>query len=112
MQCVSEDDTQPHYILREFLLQNSKDPGQEARCIHQFHFKAWPDHGVPSDPTTVLSFLKDVNDRQNSHKQNATTSEIGPVVVHCSAGIGRTGTFIVIDILLNVLEVEGYKCCE
>ena len=107
LQCVSEDDSKSHYILREFLLQNSEDPGQEARCIHQFHFKAWPDHGVPSDPTTVLNFLKDVNDRQNFHMQKSTSSKIGPVVVHCSAGIGRTGTFIVIDILLNVLEVEG-----
>jgi len=107
LQCVSEDDSKPHYILREFLLQNSEDPGQEARCIHQFHFKAWPDHGVPSDPSTVLSFLKDVNDRQNSHVEMNKSTKIGPVVVHCSAGIGRTGTFIVIDILLNVLEVEG-----
>ena len=93
--------------MREFLLQNSEDPGQEARCIHQYHFKAWPDHGVPSDPSTVLNFLKDVNDRQHSHSLKCTSSKIGPVVVHCSAGIGRTGTFIVIDILLNVLEVEG-----
>lgn len=107
MQCVAEDNTKPHYVLREFLLQNSEDPGQEARCIHQFHFKAWPDHGVPSDPTTVLNFLKDVNDRQSYHVDKNTSSKVGPVVVHCSAGIGRTGTFIVIDILLNVLEIDG-----
>ena len=107
MQCVAEDDSKSHYILREFLLQNSEDTGAEARCIQQFHFKAWPDHGVPSDPTTVLSFLKDVNDRQAYHLQQNTSSNIGPIVVHCSAGIGRTGTFIVIDILLNVLEAEG-----
>ena len=107
LQCVSVDDTKPHYVLREFLLQNSEDTGAEARCIHQFHFKAWPDHGVPADPTTVLSFLKDVNDRQSYHLQQNSSSNIGPVVVHCSAGIGRTGTFIVIDILLNVLEIEG-----
>ena len=107
LQCVSEDDSKPHYILREILLQNSEDPGAEARCIHQFHFKAWPDHGVPSDPTTVLNFLKDVNDKQAYHLQQNASSNIGPIVVHCSAGIGRTGTFIVIDILLNVLEAEG-----
>ncbi|XP_065890896.1 tyrosine-protein phosphatase non-receptor type 11-like isoform X1 [Dysidea avara] len=102
LQCVSEDSTQGHYILREFLLQSAVDPGQEPRRVFQFHFKAWPDHGVPADPSTVLSFLKDVNDRQKSYSPN-----VGPIVVHCSAGIGRTGTFIVIDILLNVLEVEG-----
>jgi len=102
LQCVSEDTSQGHYILREFLLQSAVDPGQEPRRVYQYHFKAWPDHGVPADPSTVLNFLQDVNDRQNSFSPG-----VGPVVVHCSAGIGRTGTFIVIDILLNVLVTEG-----
>ena len=90
--------------MREFILQHS---GQEARSIHQFHFKAWPDHMGLSDPNTLLSLLDDVNDQQGYYMHKNGTSKVGPIVVHGSAGIGRTGTFIVIDILLNVLKAEG-----
>lgn len=63
--------------------------------------KAWPDHGVPSDPGCVLNFLHDVNKRQED------IPSAGPVVVHCSAGIGRTGTFIVIDMILDQIKRQG-----
>ncbi|PSN51601.1 Tyrosine-protein phosphatase non-receptor type 11 [Blattella germanica] len=66
--------------------------------------KAWPDHGVPSDPGCVLNFLHDVNARQD------TVSGAGPVLVHCSAGIGRTGTFIVIDMILDQIKRLGLDC--
>ena len=49
----------------------------EARSIYQFHYTGWPDHGVPDDPSSVLTILEDVNIRQD-HIQEA-----GPVVVHC-----------------------------
>jgi tyrosine-protein phosphatase non-receptor type 11 len=66
-----------------------------------FGAQAWPDHGVPSDPGCVLNFLHDVNARQESIRC------AGPVLVHCSAGIGRTGTFIVIDMILDQIERQG-----
>lgn len=65
------------------------------------NFQAWPDHGVPSDPGCVLNFLHDVNKRQED------IPSAGPVVVHCSAGIGRTGTFIVIDMILDQIKRQG-----
>ena len=65
------------------------------------HEQAWPDHGVPADPGCVLNFLHDVNTRQSS------VINAGPVVVHCSAGIGRTGTFIVIDMIIGQIERRG-----
>lgn len=74
--------------------------------------QAWPDHGVPADPGCVLNFLHDVNARQDSialslasNNQNAPC--IGPILVHCSAGIGRTGTFIVIDMILDQIKRHG-----
>ena len=73
--------------------------------MFHFHFKAWPDHGVPQDPGTVLGFLHDINTKHEELVNKGTCP--GPMVVHCSAGIGRTGTFIVIDILLNVMEHQG-----
>lgn len=66
--------------------------------------QAWPDHGVPADPGCVLNFLHDVNTRQSS------AANAGPVIVHCSAGIGRTGTFIVIDMIIGQIERRGILC--
>ena len=86
-------------------------PSQESegRRIYQYHFKAWPDHGVPHDPGAVLGFLQDVNLRQNTLSDEGVSP--GSIVVHCSAGIGRTGTFIVIDILLNLITFQGVCVC-
>ncbi|XP_063606956.1 tyrosine-protein phosphatase non-receptor type 11-like isoform X3 [Penaeus indicus] len=89
------------YILREFLV--SKDSQPERKIFH-YHFTAWPDHGVPSDPGCVLNFLHDVNKRQEE------ITSAGPIVVHCSAGIGRTGTFIVVDMILDQIKRQGLDC--
>lgn len=90
------------YILREFLL--SKEGESDSRKLFHYHFTAWPDHGVPSDPGCVLNFLHDVNRCQES------IPELGPIVVHCSAGIGRTGTFIVIDTIVERIKKQGLDC--
>ncbi|XP_041347942.1 receptor-type tyrosine-protein phosphatase epsilon-like [Gigantopelta aegis] len=77
------------YITREFRL--STDQGATTQIVKMFHFTTWPDHGVPSAPA-LLGFWKQVKKDSES---------CGPVVVHCSAGIGRTGTFIGLDYLVN-----------
>lgn len=97
--------TNPHYILREYLVHHDSSEDTDGRHICQFHFKAWPDHGVPHDPGTVLGFLSDVTLRQSMLASEGLSP--GPIVVHCSAGIGRTGTFIVIDILINLIAYQG-----
>lgn len=97
--------TNPNYIMREFLVHHEDDADSDGRVITQFHFKAWPDHGVPHDPGAVLGFLQDVNLKQSTLDEDG--HEMGPIVVHCSAGIGRTGTFIVVDILLNLIGFQG-----
>ena len=97
--------TNQNYIMRMFLVHHEDDGDNEGRRIVQFHFKAWPDHGVPHDPGAVLGFLQDVNLQQSTLAEN--DQEMGPIVVHCSAGIGRTGTFIVVDILLNLIGFQG-----
>lgn len=99
-----KETTNPHYILREFLVHHDSEDS-EGRHISQFHFKAWPDHGVPHDPGTVLGFLSDVTLKQSTLASEGLSP--GPIVVHCSAGIGRTGTFIVIDILINLITYQG-----
>lgn len=94
------------YILRELLLIREPNDGklEDPRKMYQFHFQTWPDYGVPADPGSVLNFLHMVNAQQEA------ITGAGPIVVHCSAGIGRTGTFIVIDILLNQIKTHGFDC--
>ncbi|XP_039278631.1 tyrosine-protein phosphatase corkscrew [Nilaparvata lugens] len=112
---VSQSST-ADYTLREFLVTYKN----HARTVYHYHFQAWPDHGVPSDPGCVLNFLHDVNARQDSLVEAGEGSGAGPgageacgagpVVVHCSAGIGRTGTFIVIDMILDQIKRQGIDC--
>lgn len=94
------------FIYRELeLAREDKDGKIEGpRSIFHYHFLPWPDYGVPTDPGSVLNFLNIVNTKQDSIK------DAGPVIVHCSAGIGRTGTFIVIDIILNQIKLYGLEC--
>ncbi|XP_052714070.1 tyrosine-protein phosphatase non-receptor type 11-like isoform X3 [Crassostrea angulata] len=94
------------YIIRELEVWKINKDGkrEETRRVYQFHFLTWPDYGVPTDPGCVLNFLNVVNAQQDKIK------DAGPIVVHCSAGIGRTGTFIVIDIILNQIKMYGLEC--
>ncbi|XP_031558481.1 tyrosine-protein phosphatase non-receptor type 11-like [Actinia tenebrosa] len=89
----------PDYILSQFEL--TTDDDFIPRTIHHFHYTGWPDHGVPKDPSPVLSILHEVDVKQKS------IHGAGPIVVHCSAGIGRTGTFIVIDSLIHLIKEQG-----
>ena len=68
---------------------------KDMREVKQFHFTTWPDHGVPEFPTAMLAMIRCV---RAHHDMQLDT---GPMVVHCSAGVGRTGTFIVIDTMLQ-----------
>ncbi|XP_078507632.1 tyrosine-protein phosphatase non-receptor type 6-like isoform X2 [Lissotriton helveticus] len=76
----------------------------EVRDIWHYQFLSWPDHGVPGEPGGVLSFLDEIN-RVQEQEPNA-----GPIIVHCSAGIGRTGTIIVIDMLMDMINTTGLDC--
>ncbi|KAM3619127.1 uncharacterized protein V6R79_003378 [Siganus canaliculatus] len=84
------------YCVRTFAL--CKNSSSEKRKVRQFQFMAWPDHGVPGYPTTTLAFVRRVRAHNPSHS--------GPTVVHCSAGVGRTGCFIVIDSMLERMKHE------
>ncbi|XP_014088351.2 tyrosine-protein phosphatase non-receptor type 61F isoform X1 [Bactrocera oleae] len=72
-----------------------------SREILQFHYTTWPDFGIPSSPVAFLQFLKQVRD------SGALDADVGPAVVHCSAGIGRSGTFCLVDCCLVLIEKEG-----
>uniref|UniRef100_A0A5S6QAL2 protein-tyrosine-phosphatase n=1 Tax=Trichuris muris TaxID=70415 RepID=A0A5S6QAL2_TRIMR len=86
-----------YYTLR--LIQICRVGQSEWRDVRHLQFTAWPDHGVPEHPTAFLMFLK--------HVKSVNPPESGPIIVHCSAGVGRTGALIVVDIMLDRLRYEN-----
>ncbi len=75
-------------------------PDEEALKITQYHFTSWPDHGVPKFATSLISFIRRV---QKGHNKDLGRA----LLVHCSAGVGRTGTFITLDAMLE--RIKGDK---
>ncbi|XP_017160574.1 receptor-type tyrosine-protein phosphatase eta isoform X6 [Poecilia reticulata] len=87
------------WTIRDFDIKNVKTT--EVRSVRHFHFTAWPDHGVPETTELLISFRHLVREHMNQYSRNS------PTVVHCSAGVGRTGTFIAIDRLIFQIEREN-----
>ncbi|TRY59646.1 hypothetical protein DNTS_027387, partial [Danionella cerebrum] len=88
------------YTIRKFFVQHHAAEGcRPPRLVTQLHFTSWPDFGVPLSPIGMLKFLKKVKSVNPAHA--------GPIIVHCSAGVGRTGTFIVIDAMMDMMHAEG-----
>lgn len=88
-----------HWAERTFKLTDTSNG--ESREVLQFHYTTWPDFGVPSSPNAFLEFLRAVR-TSGSLEETA-----GPAIVHCSAGIGRSGTFCLVDSCLVLIDREG-----
>ncbi|XP_055966665.1 receptor-type tyrosine-protein phosphatase C isoform X2 [Sorex fumeus] len=88
----------PDYIIQKMNITNKKEKTNGREVTH-IQFTSWPDHGVPDDPHLLLKLRRRVNAFSNFFS--------GPIVVHCSAGVGRTGTYIGIDAMLEKLEAEN-----
>ena len=110
------------YVIRKLLVNDVSDTGQLALVLHkyslscsplqisnpgenslevtQLHYLTWPDHGVPTNAMSIVNFIKQVNKVHPSSHQY-------PLLVHCSAGVGRTGTFIVLDSMMQRIKAEG-----
>ncbi|XP_076743117.1 receptor-type tyrosine-protein phosphatase beta isoform X2 [Maylandia zebra] len=89
----------PEWTIREFNIYSEEQLGF-SRLVRQFHYTVWPDHGVPETTQSLIQFVRTVRDYVNR------TSGSGATVVHCSAGVGRTGTFIVLDRVLQQLDAK------
>ncbi|XP_073411626.1 receptor-type tyrosine-protein phosphatase beta isoform X1 [Dendrobates tinctorius] len=89
----------PEWTIREFKI-CSEDQLDAARLVRHFHYTVWPDHGVPETTQSLIQFVRTVRDYINR------TPGAGPTVVHCSAGVGRTGTFIALDRILQQVDTK------
>uniref|UniRef100_A0A8C6UEH3 protein-tyrosine-phosphatase n=1 Tax=Neogobius melanostomus TaxID=47308 RepID=A0A8C6UEH3_9GOBI len=87
------------WTLREFQVKHRRT--SEERTVKHFHFTAWPDHGVPEGTEVLIEF------RSLVRKHIQMEAAGAPTVVHCSAGVGRTGTIIALDMLLQQMEKEN-----
>ncbi|NXH95422.1 PTPRJ phosphatase, partial [Pachycephala philippinensis] len=89
----------PEWTIRDFTVEKANTP--ESHTVRQFHFTSWPDHGVPETTDLLINF------RHLVHEYNSQNPMDSPTLVHCSAGVGRTGTFIAIDRLIQQVEMEN-----
>ncbi|XP_073996604.1 protein tyrosine phosphatase 10D isoform X2 [Rhodnius prolixus] len=89
---ILNDSHYPDWSITEFIMAR----GDTQRVIRHFHFTTWPDFGVPNPPTTLVRFVRAFRERISPEQR--------PIVVHCSAGVGRSGTFIALDRILQSLN--------
>jgi protein tyrosine phosphatase len=84
------------YVIRGLRVKNTETG--ETRAIWQLQYVGWPDHGVPDDPRYFLAFLDEIHNIRQ--RVCAGNTAVFPTVVHCSAGIGRSGVLILVEIAL------------
>uniref|UniRef100_A0A8D8Q8Q7 protein-tyrosine-phosphatase n=1 Tax=Cacopsylla melanoneura TaxID=428564 RepID=A0A8D8Q8Q7_9HEMI len=89
---ILNDSHYPDWSITEFIMCR----GDQQRVIRHFHFTTWPDFGVPSPPQTLVRFVRAFRERVGPEQR--------PIVVHCSAGVGRSGTLIALDRILQSIN--------
>uniref|UniRef100_A0A8C9ZEK3 protein-tyrosine-phosphatase n=1 Tax=Sander lucioperca TaxID=283035 RepID=A0A8C9ZEK3_SANLU len=90
----------PEWTIREFKI-TSESSSSYPRVLRHFHYTVWPDHGVPESTQSLIQFVRTVRDYVDR------SPSTGATVVHCSAGVGRTGTFIALDRVLQQMDSKG-----
>lgn len=86
-----------NYIIRKILLTDLST--NSSREIYQYHYTSWPDFGLPESPNSFLQYLFQI--QQSNYLDSV---KYGPPIVHCSAGIGRSGTLCLVDSCLVLVS--------
>ncbi|KAF6831746.1 protein tyrosine phosphatase [Colletotrichum plurivorum] len=116
----------PHVIVRKFALSHAAHPFAPMREITHLHYPSWPDFGAPAQPSHLLGLVRLANSMQSSAKPVDTVAAVRaspepdfvdepefnqtprPMLVHCSAGCGRTGTFCTVDSVIDMLKRQRF----
>ena len=106
------DPETPHVIVRKLTLSHANHPFEPLREITQLQYSSWPDFGAPAHPTHVLGLVEHCSSLVRSYEPGKSGRSVDepageserPVVVHCSAGCGRTGTFCTVDSVIDMLK--------
>ncbi|KAG7469158.1 hypothetical protein MATL_G00126030 [Megalops atlanticus] len=93
--CCHSEECNLAYVFRELTLTNTEVG--EKRSVTHLEYVAWPDHGVPDDPSNFLDFVSFVRQKRKGTE---------PLIVHCSAGIGRTGVLITMETAMELIEKD------
>ncbi|XP_031756176.1 tenascin-X-like isoform X13 [Xenopus tropicalis] len=93
-----EESVQPEWVIRDFTVTHKRE--NRSKHVRHFHFTAWPDHGVPKTTDVLIGFRNLLWDYVKLSPPNS------PVLVHCSAGVGRTGTLIALDRIMKQIDKE------
>ncbi|KAF5300368.1 hypothetical protein FQR65_LT00989 [Abscondita terminalis] len=98
-----KEDVMATYTVRTLQIRHlrikKKKAAMAEKIVYQYHYTNWPDHGTPDHPLPVLHFVK--------KSASANPPDGGPIIVHCSAGVGRTGTYIVLDAMLKQIRTRN-----
>lgn len=104
----SPNQEQPYVIVRKFTLSNDEEPFARMREITQLQYSHWPDFGAPAHPTHLLGLIEQtdavVRSVNGGTPSQPEPTNSRPIIVHCSAGCGRTGTFCTVDSVLDMLK--------
>jgi len=99
-------DENDRFVVRQFELEKTEDSDSTSRTVTQFHYIAWPDFGVPETTQDFGDFFHLLI------QHNCFSSPSHPSIIHCSAGIGRTGTLILVDSCLKLLSKQKFSKVE
>ncbi|EPS42763.1 hypothetical protein H072_3252 [Dactylellina haptotyla CBS 200.50] len=111
-----KDPNAPHVIMRKFTLSHNAHPFSPLREITQLQYSSWPDFGAPADPAHILALIEQTelvvrssggsrrSSASNVYDRRSSSSSERPILVHCSAGCGRTGTFCATDSVIDMLR--------
>lgn len=75
----------------------------ETRYLYHYWYTAWPDHNLPGNPDALIQFVKQIENIKNNNEEVKKS----PILVHCSAGVGRTGCFLAIKIGIKQIDNEA-----
>ncbi|XP_072172512.1 uncharacterized protein [Diadema setosum] len=93
---LQDNQVTKNYTIRRF----DVEMAGVHREVVQYHYTTWPDMGVPEQPSQLMNFIEVTREMEEGASRS-------PIVVHCSAGVGRTGTFITLDAMLDQMNAEG-----